>query len=306
MKSVFGRTMVFAAFAIILLFSGAYAQEWEKEIVSQSSFAYKLMIGDADNDDRNEIYSIEESNLNQFYWNQTTLRWDKFVIDLSSIPYIIGLFDSAIGDADNDGEDEIYVSLTGVNPMPYVYKLHYNSTIKKWNSTQLFNSLGDSPSLRIGDGDNDGKKEIYTQTWGNTITRFKFTDKEWQSDALGAGYEIMVGDGNNDGKNEVYTTTAGSISKFMYFNGSWEETRIYPDNGFAMGIGDGDYDGRNELYFNPGYEMILPIILQLRPNNSTWDLTDFWMDGYLFDSSVNDADNDGKNEIYAFLVVYKV
>ncbi len=333
MKPAFGRITVFAAFAMILLFSGAYAQQqWTKEVVPHTltqgyNELMSMMIGDADNDNKNEIYFVgvpdgSYAAINEFHWDPTTANWNSSTLPVS-LGWSTDWGEGEIGDADNDGNNEIYLPQRSwwSDAVGFMYKISQDNATKTWNIAPLLEeSLGVIPRVNIDDGDNDGQNEIYTQTWGSrghqSVVRFKFMGEActyyacangWlvDSDIGGRGYGLAVGDGDNDGKNEVYDS---SISQFEYVGEEWDNAdwvgSVWDENTIAsvpadrIVIGDGNNDGKNEIYTS---ELYGSEIYQLSFDGSAWNSMNLGIIGWLPRTAINDGDNDGKNEIYAII-----
>ena len=82
----------------------------------------------------------------------------------------------------------------------------------------------------VGDGDNDGKNEVYATNIDNNVYQFKWVNGNWEKKVIGTGSTlIVIGDANNDGKNEVIGSGSKNIIQYKYTqsSSSWSQTNIY-------------------------------------------------------------------------------
>ncbi|MCK4528928.1 choice-of-anchor D domain-containing protein [candidate division WOR-3 bacterium] len=203
----------------------------------------------------------------------------------------------AVGDANNDGELEVY----GANANYHIYQFKWNGTT--WDATDVGSGGNSMSGVSIGDGNNDGELEVYGANQDQHIYQFKWNGTSWDKTDIGAGTDIMrgvgVGDGNNDGELEVYGACRNSHMYQFKWNGStWDRTDMgsIGFNMFAAVVGDGNNDGELEVYgTNDNGHMY-----QFKWNGSTWDMTDMGNVGTsdMGKVAVGDGNNDGEFEVY--------
>ncbi len=218
----------------------------------------------------------------------------------------------AEGDADNDGQVELYA--TSYNNK--VYKIWYDGI---WHTDEIYSATVDARYIAIGDADYDGKNEMYVSI-GNGSTkgyllRFDYNGTSWNVDTLystGNNFNgIDIGDIDNDGQREVCTVSGkGKFYVFKYNGTSYDVDSLSLPYGRVhdVKIGDVDNDGKNEAYIGTG-------------NLSDWDdarLVKVYYSGGVLTSNVivhkywpyaggfislaiGDIDNDGQLELYSSL-----
>jgi len=189
----------------------------------------------------------------------------------------------AIGDADNDGENE--VAFGGMDDMIHVCK---DGGIELW-STYFDSWVG---CVAIGDVDNDGINEVVAGSSDQTLRCYKNGPNEVWRAYFGEWVNgCAIGDVDGDGLNEV---VAGGFDGTLrcYRNGQelWRVS-IYGTIG-AIAIGDVDNDGKNEIVVGCGDHTIRVY----KNGKETWvGRVDRYPDGV----AIGDADNDGINEFIA-------
>ena len=240
-------------------------------IASGGTYLYRVVVGDGDDDGSSEVYAAGYSYiwpnygpmLQQIYhesdgWHTNTI---------TTLGY--WTVNVAMGDGNNDNRTEIYTA-------DYYGHIYQNVKGKTWDSSDIGNTTNSSDSnyanmygLAIGDGDNDGKNEVYGSSSIGYVDRFAFDGSSWRHTIVGRGeinsyygenysmlYSIRVGDADNDGKNEVYgvSWTNASVYRFSWDNSTkkWGRTTVASLGNwiyaYSVAIGDADGDGSNELY----------------------------------------------------------
>jgi len=169
-----------------------------------------VAVGDGDNDGYPEVYgssadgSVYRFGTNGFGWSMTVVNQGEFSKPGSDMPAI------TIGDADGDGRNEIF-GASFVDASIYMFK--YDASSQAWARTKL-GSLGSgvrAMSLALGDGNTDGKAELYVGTSNNQVYKV-FLDAasgSWHSSAMGSGNGpingVAVGSATGDSaQTEVY------------------------------------------------------------------------------------------------------
>ena len=222
-------------------------------------------IGDCDNDGKNELImsggTIREGGtvpeIVVYKWTALGLviesSWDD--------PGINGyVYMADVGDADNDGENEIVLGSAFK-----VVVLDWNKNSKSFESTIIKQTQGweNYPfACIIDDSDMDGKNEVHIGYYGPKISIFEWDgesytnkfEKHWEGEgALIEGLD--VGDVDEDGKQEVCAGT--HLIHILEWDGDTyiEEALLTTFGELAVVvIGDCDNDGKNEI--NAGSVMI--------------------------------------------------
>jgi hypothetical protein len=192
-----------------------------------------------------------------------------------------------IGDADNDGKNELLVG--GRDPFMRVMKWNENSKtyIEQAKIVDPVFGLGYGVWLRIG----------------NEYRRIP--------EPFGSATGFAVGDITNDGKNEIGVAWGRHFSAFEWTGFRYKKIGMYEiapardegwDSTLDCIIGDADNDGNNEVVVTGGYSNPdIPEVLVLGWDNQqfivehSWDSPDSWASVYF--PWIEDVDEDGQNEI---------
>jgi len=168
-----------------------------------------LAIGDANNDGKNETvigfqyWGSGDMNNTRMYQN-TSGRW----VETNISSWTSDLWAIAIGDANNDGQNEVVV---GGEPYPHNRSLRmYKNTSGKWVETNITIIATQAVlTVAIGDANNDGLNEIIAglTTGSYEVRMYENKSGGWVetnvSDEDGSVWGLAVGDANNDGRNEI-------------------------------------------------------------------------------------------------------
>ncbi len=237
--------------------SGGWVQT---DVSGDKTNAYAVAIGDADNDGQNEIvvgYGLSPSNEVKIYDNQSG-GWVETNVGATGGA---GVRSVAIGDADNDGQNEI---VSGNSLRVDSQVLIYDNKTGGWTKTNVGTTTTDNYAyeVAIGDADNDGQNEIVVgfdnAATGGEVKIYNNVSGAWsQSDVSGNlgddVFSVAIGDADNDGLNEIVTGCDVSVTNEtkIYDNktGGWAETNVSGDLGLvnSVAIGDADNDGQNEI-----------------------------------------------------------
>jgi hypothetical protein len=272
--------------------------------------------GDCDSDGNTEVYAAcyDDGCVYRFGWNGTAWNSTR-IADVGNHPSQL-----IVGDADDDGSEEVYVysHFWTTNPWDsqnFLYQISWNGT--GWESSLIGSSGLDCQDFTMGDGDNDGRQELYCADWDGHIYEYSWTNV-WNLHDVGNltleyGYTalmraVRVGDIDNDSQNEVYASTSfGRIYSFEWDGGVWERADLWWTGSyysqlsiFSMTIGDADNDGQLELY---GCTADLGHVYQIRWNNATGkcigkEMIMLALTGPAYGLEVGDADSNGENELY--------
>jgi ribosomal protein S27E len=273
---------------------------WTKADCGATGYwCYDIAIGDGDRDDSKELYTADyDGHIYEYSKGQT---WN--TQDIGSSPgfvyggwtYATQMNGVAVGDGDNDNKTEVY----GASSDNHIYKFTWSGSA--WSRSDL--GTGETPAywyygmqkLVIGDGDNDGKNEVYGASYLNgTIWRYKWNSesKEWaikKMVSLGTGVtakDIVIGDGNSDGDNELYVATSNKqIYEVRLNSGAWEYSSVGSGGGEMNGVGTGyitndtsvlevfaaSADGHAYEFYNDAVPPYNPKVWSdTHPDNSQW------------------------------------
>lgn len=215
------------------------------------------LIGDCDNDGKNEVILSGGGWQSSPVGEITVFRWNGFFLkkvsewndpDVQGYVYMAGL-----GDVDDDGQNEIVCAYANK-----VIVLNWDAQNNEFVPMEILKTYPgqDSPfGIVCKDCDNDGKAEILLSYYDPRIRIFKWN---------GSGYEtqfdiswpdgepviegIDVGDTDNDGFNEV--CAGAGVTHILQWNGTtYIEEAVLPTFGWmaVVCIGDCDNDGYNEI-----------------------------------------------------------
>ncbi len=165
--------------------------------------------------------------------------------------------DTAIGDCDNDGDNELVV-VTGGVLWAYVFAYHWNGV--DWTEERITRSTTVGfTSVAIGDGDNDGENEIVVGT-NSASTQLHVWSKEdgvWSDDPVNTGLnanisDIALGDPDLDGRQEIacgFLRKGTSNLRCYEYNVVWLEDQVatLPSEVRCLAIGDINHDHSVEL-----------------------------------------------------------
>ena len=281
-----------------------------------SKAARKCAIGDLNNDGVNELavgYSTSDNSFVTIYkFNESTMRLDS----LWSFAFgdVAGIY-PIIGDANNDGQNELLVTYEkgDAGSLVLIFK---NTDINSWEFINIlgFSTIRTERGVEVGDVDNDGQNEIeVAEDWyGRSLYVLEYIGNNlWQNSQLAAGNDfrsVKVADLDNDGSKELLVGTG---------NGDWWDWRIYKWNGsnyilnfdsptlgwVTATAGDVDNDGQNEVIVcsehNEGMgENNLKIY---KWNGSTYDIKWSWNSGLTcLGPTIGNLLSNGKNQIAVY------
>jgi hypothetical protein len=260
-------------------------------------------------------YPTEPKNLG--YSGNYTLQWS---YNYGTSPWTCGRFQGPqpIGDADNDGKNELLIS--GRDGLLRVMK--WNPQNQTYLQVQALHpplyplTNCDAGGMAIGDVMNNGKNQI-AATWYTALYQYSngkyrlVTFNPWIFFHSGGSSDCLIGDCLNDGKNELIlsgsgyesTSPVGEIIVFQW-NGlflkrvaQWKDPKVN-GNVYMAGLGDVNNDGKNEIVCAYANKIM---VLQWDAVNKVFQPT--MIKQYLktqdapFGCVCKDCDGDGKAEI---------
>jgi len=217
-----------------------------------------LTVGDADRDGLTELYAASESGDVFRIW-RSSVSGEFQTVQLGRTGVMA--FSSWIGDGDRDGDIELYVGgLGGV-----VSRVEKTST--SWSVTKLMELCCDFVTrvggLAAGDGNGDGKTEVYAAVADGLLRKVTWTGAAWVRETI-ATFEapltdLTLADVNGDGKQELYVTAgwndetrSSDVWRVEWTGSAWSKTllgRVSDDYElFTVVAGDADANGSRELY----------------------------------------------------------
>lgn len=218
--------------------------------------AYKTAIGDINQDGSTELavgYSTGENSYVTIYsFNSMTQMLDS----IQSINYTDPWIYPLIGDADNDGTNELIVTTNNGDIGSYLRIYRYSGT-NVWTEvwSNQYYTIRYPNAVNIGDVDNDGQNEISVGVAWNTggLYVLEYTGNNIWENSLVTQFSntssTFIGDCDNDGLNDLLAGTIGSGWQIYKWNGSSYSlnTSSQPMALVGATIGDTDNDGLNEV-----------------------------------------------------------
>lgn len=285
-----------------------------------------VCVGDGNHDGKIEAYFICCDDGKIYEFNYCEDGWSSRSIGAIADASMFGWTAIAFGDGDDDGLSELYVSGYYKSSPKEDYKFilcqfYYNGTAWKRTEIDTYPWLKD---ICVGDGDNDGKNELYGGNVNGEIYKYSKKGTLWDQQSIGAvpqfkmgaNWEIpmvtgiTLGDGDNDGKNEIYaSTTNNHVYQFKYNGSMWNITKVgegenntWQSITFGMtdiALGDGDNDFNNEIY-SISYINQTVYCFKYDKLSHSWGNRVIYTAGvmFIYDICIGDGNGDGKNEVY--------
>jgi hypothetical protein len=253
----------------------------------QAGYFHDVILADVDHDGINEVYGANAYPcLFQFQWNGTSWNGNSFcayggplatgsqVRDAVGIYSLVGsyvtqscwsnqvwtnslmspssgaMLCSTVGDANNDGVNEVYAANTDNR----IYQFEYFGTC--WSRTApVYTGTNNMTCLATGDLDQDGKNELYGSSLDGKIYQFKWNGAAWLSQPINtmslAVNKIAINDGDNDGNDELYAANQdGHAYQFKRIGVNWQMTDMGTAGSplIALAVGDGDNSNQYKIY----------------------------------------------------------
>jgi hypothetical protein len=284
---------------------------------------YGVAIGDGDRDGEIEVYASCYDNGHIYEYRRNGQAWS--VKDLGVLwpgrnPRADGVL---VGDGDDDGLTEVYATGYLYTTSTYVNSVYQlvNGT-GGWTKTDLGSSGGWGMDLAMGDGNRDGRTELYSGDSDGHIYQYSKINA-WNVQDIGSSppfyYNnnyfnpymrgVEVGDADNDGRNELYGASSdGHVYRYNFTGAEWERSDLgWTENGsfplyglLGLAIGDGDNDGQNEIYA-PSYFNATLWRFKRDAKSGLWNvsrLMSLVSGGTANDICIGDGNSDGRNELY--------
>jgi hypothetical protein len=297
------------------------AGNWTIEsIAGQGFMADAVVLGDGDDSGDRELYVIGMSRgfpgpkvgVYQLYNPGTGWRQD-VVSSVGSTGNEL-----ALGDGNNDNRTEVF----GACADGHIY-MYYK--MGAWNSQDIGNaspvqntSSTSMESVIVGDGDNDGRLEVYGSASTGWIYQFNYIDatSSWARSDVGQGAtgkagsnmaSIAIGDVNGDGQNEVFGASWNNATVYMFKYDPktvmWDRTTLVSlgtqVNALGLAIGDGNSDGSDELFAGTSNSQVY--MIRYDKSTSSWGSSSVGSgNGQINDVTVGMAMGDpSQREVYA-------
>jgi hypothetical protein len=248
----------------------AASGNWSVENVATGGFmADAVALGDGDDSGDRELYvigigrGIPQMKMGIFQLFYSAGGWHQDVVSSVSSQGT----ELALGDGNNDNRTEVY----GACADGHIYMFY---KMGSWNSQDIGNasptqntSSTSMESVVVGDGDNDGLREVYGSAATGWVYRFGYnpSSSSWSRTDVGQGAtgkagsnmaSIAIGDVDGDGQNELYGASWNNATIYMFkYNFKttmWDRTVLVSlgtqVNALGLEIGDGNSDGADELF----------------------------------------------------------
>jgi len=290
---------------------------WKAGIPSDQAMPTAIAVGNLDLDSDNEIV-IANTSPSDVNSNGRVTVWDHSggndYDSCWSMTVSEAIHDLAIGDCDNDGENELIISYRYYQRKIEIYERVSACDYQLSKTISTGRDMGD---VIIADCDGNGSNEIVitANVWGTDVRIYRYQSSDYQliwsyTFDSGAPYtlnaDVTVGDADNDGYNEIVvgvggngTTTNRGLYVFKHDTGDnwtidWSETGVDFSVWFPF-VGDVCNDGSNKIVFQVAGEDTLSVY---HHTGSIYEeLTSFEVaEGtqYIY---VGDVDNDSDNEV---------
>jgi hypothetical protein len=290
---------------------------WIETNISDISYmAVSVAIGDANNDGQNEVvvgkFNNTPNDYNLRMYENVSGGWVE--TNISDTPVYVDSV--AIGDANNDGKNEVVIGLSTATNEVRIYE---NKT-GKWVETNISDAPYTVQTIAIGDANNDGKNDVvigmgYSGATTKLLRMYENKSGGWVetniSDEPTHVSSVAIGDANNDGNKDVViglSTATNEVRIYENKTGKWVETNISdaPIYVSSVAIGDANNDGKNEMVIgmlstNNEARMYSysPVCSQGTLNSSTSLIETNISDepAGVYSVAIGDANNDGSKEI---------
>ncbi len=212
----------------------------------------------------------------------------------------------AVGEVEGDGTQALFVSTSqGIQV--------HSGDDQGWRLVDTIAPERGFGEIVVGDGDGDGRAEVYAQSDFNDLYRYVrvgdgWTESHTELEALGSSSvsDLVVGDPDDDGQDEIYVgaiTDDAPVVQVRIVEGAFQEATIAEIGGGTqhLAIGDGDGEGGLELY-NGGGNRGNDHVHHIDHEDGNWTTT--FVDGGYGSSgtagvAISDPDGDGSPAVFA-------
>ncbi|NHN24973.1 T9SS type A sorting domain-containing protein [Flavobacterium jejuense] len=222
-------------------------------ITTTADWAYRLAVGDLDNDGDLDIISGSQSDQTLAWFENDGASDPSFSQNIISTT-VSGIHDIAVGDLDNDGDLDMLVALRYSNTVSW-YENNGAPNPTFINNIITTNAMT-VKAVSLGDLDNDGDLDVLsTSTADNTIAWYEndgatnptFT-KTVISSTVSDLLTVNVGDVDGDGDLDVLVA---NVNTFDYYENDGASNPIFTkvlitsnsNSASSITTGDMDYDG---------------------------------------------------------------
>ncbi|MHB1260093.1 MAG: FG-GAP repeat domain-containing protein [Thermoplasmatota archaeon] len=269
----------------------------EATLLTLPGGARDMTVANIDGQPGSEIYvGLDDGNSAAIYQLRFNGRW----WDSPSIATMPGHLESLwVGDGDRDGSYELYVGHgtdSGDSTAGTAKTSRLRPVAESWEFLtidQIASGVG-KQYVVAGDGDRDGKAEVYSITVDGKFRSVTFNPSTgWSAQTLmdfsGDGASgLFLGDGDGDGSQELYVPTyRGQLFQVRWSGTTWVRNHVAgpmdssgnTGDSAMLVVGDGDNDGTREVYLGVGYSGSFPdpghiqVYQVVAPRSSGFDAT---------------------------------
>jgi uncharacterized delta-60 repeat protein len=197
-----------------------------------------------------------------------------------------------IGDADGDGQEEIYVA--NGEARLYIYR-----KISSWSITPMSQETGYFQDVILEDANQDGVREVYGANSYPRVFQYQWTGSDWARNSFCAySGPLTKGSLSGGGLTELYAMSGNSLGQSRLFNQNWINSTVGQGNGSMLcaAVGDADNDQVNEVYAANADSKLY----QLKFFGSNWNsgVVIYSGSNNITSLAISDQDRDGANELY--------
>jgi len=228
---------------------------WKRHLVARANLEAGGVLVDVNRDGRLDVVAGQPYYGRELYWFENppnpTDNWIRHTIDNSFQKY----HDQAVGDLDNDGEDEIVVA-SQVSRVLVYYDIPPDPTVSPWPREYRHLICDDIcvEGLAVADLDGDGVNEVVAGT--NIFKPQPDLKGKWSrrilSGILSSETKVQVADINEDGVPDIVMSEAESdVGRLVWFEGPDYKIHILNENLFhphSLAVTDFDGDGHLDIF----------------------------------------------------------
>jgi len=276
-----------------------------------------VAIGNVDNTGSNEIVIGMASTQDELRVYHVDKNGNSYVIrEIAYYDLPTSVQSVAVGDADNDGGNEIIVGLDNNVPpgnnIPYGLRMYKYSSgrLLETNITNYTYPNCDITGVAVANVDDVAGNEIINSGWcGLNVTNK--TASGWKTtNLMGTAERVSIGDFDGDGDNEIGAVDNGGARSIFYYNSASKTYQLCDRNVNSMAgpfaIGNAKNTPKGTLiYRKGGYPSYVHIFESIAGWCNGGGITTRDLDTVKYLSwtggadviVIGDANNDGKNEV---------